>query len=240
MPNRVKVPKNALAPLDRVGANGTVCALSVPWLKAVSQFDRSIPATIAGGRFRPLKANRPAKPAFRPAALSVLLITAVLPAMLLADSTDTYIDGRSRFAEISSPQEQAEAWAVCAAAYDVMSTIMQVSAPERARQLHHLANGAQVSIGMALVAAQLEIDTDTTGFVDLWAAHEAAMVDLPQQKLADILEDGEAMGDERAAEFGNKINATVFTCIENLDTQRDYVESWRELAEKGLVKPPED
>ena len=169
-----------------------------------------------------------------------LLFTAVLPLPLPAAGTDSYIGGQSRFAEISNPRREAEAWAVCAAAYDVMSTIMRESAPERSRQLHHLANGAQVSIGMALVSARIDADADAGQFSELWRASESAMVDLPQQKLADILEDGEAMGDERAQDFGKKINATVFTCIDNLETQRDYVESWRALAEKGLVQPPED
>ena len=168
------------------------------------------------------------------------LTSADIRALAVAGNTASYIESQTRFSEISNPQQQAETWAVCAAAYDVMSTIMLDSAPERSRQLHNLANGAQVSIGMALVAAQLGAATDTARFGELWAASESAMVDLPQQKLADILEDGEAMGNEGAADFGKKINATVLTCIDNLDTQRDYVESWQRLAEKGLVEPPED
>jgi hypothetical protein len=160
--------------------------------------------------------------------------------MALADSSASYIESQTRFIEISNPRQQAESWAVCAAAYDVMSTIMRQSAPDRARQLHDLANGAQVSIGMALVSAQIDASTDAARFGELWAANESAMMDLPQQKLADILEDGEAMGDSRAQDFGRKINATVFTCIDNLDTQRDYVETWKNLAEEGLVEPPED
>ena len=190
--------------------------------------------------FRPSGDSRPGIPAARPLARSILIFIGFMPVVALAGNTVSYIENKARFAEISNPRQQAEAWAVCAAAYDVMSTIMRASAPDRARQLHDLANGAQVSIGMALVSAQIDAVTDSTAFGELWAANEAAMVDLPQQKLADILEDGEAMGNERAEDFGKKINATVFTCIDNLDTQRDYVESWKDLAEKGVVVPPED
>lgn len=172
--------------------------------------------------------------------LLYLLLASILPIPALAAGSASYLDSQARFADISNPEQQAEAWAVCAAAYDVMSTIMRETSPDRARQLHNLANGAQVSIGMTLVSASIDASTDAERFSELWVAHESAMVDLPQQKLADILEEGEDLGDERAEDFGRKINATVFTCIDNLDTQRDYVESWQKLAEKGLVQPPED
>lgn len=177
---------------------------------------------------------------YRPAAFAALVYMSLVSIPLSAANSASYIESQARFAEISNPRQQAEAWAVCAAAYDVMSTIMRASSPERSRQLHNLANGAQVSIGMALVSAQIDADTDAARFGELWAANEAAMVDLPQQKLADILEDGEAMGDERPEDFGRKINATVFTCIDNLDTQRDYIDSWQAFAKQGVVEAPED
>ena len=173
-------------------------------------------------------------------ALIALTIVAFTPPLAATDNAASYLDSQTRFAEITNPRQQAEAWAVCAAAYDVMSTIMRESAPERSRQLYDLANGAQVSIGMALVNSQIDADTDATRFGELWAESESAMIELPQQKLADILEDGEDMAQERAEDFGRKINATVYTCIDNLDTQRDYVTSWQRLAERGLVEPPDE
>ena len=182
----------------------------------------------------------PCTPAIRSLSRFALFCTLALPFQVSAADAPSYIGNQARFVEIANPELQAEAWAVCAAAYDVMSTIMRESAPDRSRQLRHLSNGAQVSIGMALVSAEIDAGTDSERFSELWLDNESAMVDLPQQKLADILEDGEAMGEERAEDFGKKINATVFTCIDNLDTQRDYVESWQALAEKGLVRPPED
>ena len=172
--------------------------------------------------------------------LLCLLSASLLPYPALADGNDSYLDSQTRFADITNPERQAEAWAVCAAAYDVMSTIMRETAPEKSHQLHNLANGAQVSIGMALISASIDADTEAGDISELWVASESAMVDLPQQKLADILEEGEAMGEDRAEEFGRKINATVFACIDNLDTQRDYVESWQKLARERLVRPPED
>lgn len=195
-----------------------------PFNRSLQFTHRTLPDTRAGRRI----------------CLTALMVVIVVPLLAAAGSAASYLESHIRFADISNPRQQAEAWAVCAAAYDVMSIIMRESSPERSYQLRDLANGAQISIGMALLSPRIDAGTDAERFGELWAASESAMVDLPQQKLADILEEGETMGDERAQDFGKKINATVVTCIENLDTQRVYIESWQALAKQGLVAPPED
>ena len=151
---------------------------------------------------------------------------------------DAYVDASQPFLEIADLNRQAEVWAVCAASYDVMSTIMQATAPERAQQLSDLGNGAKLSVGMTLIANDLDPDMSLERFKALWANAQVAMAEWPQAQLSSILADAQRLGTEGAEEFGRKINATVVACINNLQAQRRYIDSWQELIESGLLAPP--
>jgi hypothetical protein len=153
---------------------------------------------------------------------------------------DAYVDPDLPFLEIRDSKQQAEAWAVCAASYDIMSTIMEPQAPQRAGQLSGLGDGAELAVAMALIINDLDPDIPLQRFKTLWANAAVAMTELPQAKLTSILADAEKLGAERAQEFGRKINATVVACINNLEAQRMYIASWRELVNSGLLKPPAD
>ena len=152
---------------------------------------------------------------------------------------NAYVDSNKPFLDIKDVQQQAETWAVCAASYDIMSTIMEADAPARAKQLSDLGNGAQLAVGMALVINDLDPDISLDRFKILWADSQTAMNEWPQAQLTSILADAEKLGPDRAQEFGEKINATVVTCINNLGAQKQYVDSWRELVESGLLQLPE-
>lgn len=150
---------------------------------------------------------------------------------------DAYVDTGKPFLEIKDVNRQAETWAVCAASYDIMSTIMQEGAPARAQQLSDLGNGAKLSAGMTLVTRDLDPDISLEKFKLLWADAQVAMTEWPQEKLYAMLADAERMGDEGAEAFGRKINATVVACINNLEAQRMYIASWQELIKSGLLQP---
>ena len=153
---------------------------------------------------------------------------------------DAFVDTEKRFIEIADVEKQAQTWAVCTAAYDIMATVMQERSPDRAKQLGDLGNGARVSVGMSLIVNDLDPEITTEQFRALWARAAQAMAEWPQQHLSFMLSEAERLGDERAEEFGRKINATVVGCIENLAGQKHYVDSWRELIESGLLAPPSE
>ena len=150
---------------------------------------------------------------------------------------DAYVDTGTPFLEIEDANRQAETWAVCAASYDMMSTIMREGAPARAQQLSDLGNGAKLSAGMTLVTRDLDPDISIEKFKLLWADAQVAMTEWPQEKLNAILADAQRMGDEGAEAFGRKINATVVACINNLEAQQMYIASWQELVKSGLLQP---
>ncbi len=160
----------------------------------------------------------------------------------LASAADdpAYVDGSKPFVEIEDVNRQAETWAVCAASYDIMSTIMEPKAPDRAKQIADLGMGARVALGMSMVANELEPDISQERFNELWASPSLAMAEMPQVQLNSILSDAESMGTEGAEAFGKKINATVVICIDNLKSQQMYIDTWQQLAESGLLQMPQN
>lgn len=170
----------------------------------------------------------------------IISFAILLQAISTPAFADAYVDTSLPFLEISDSNQQAEAWAVCAASYDIMSTIMEPQAPARAEQLSGLGDGAELAVAMALVINDLDPDIPLERFKALWAKAAAAMTELPQAQLTSILADAEKLGSEQSQEFGRKINATVVACISNLEAQRMYIASWRELVNSGLLKPPAD
>lgn len=153
-------------------------------------------------------------------------------------SADAYIDADKPFLEIKDVNRQAETWAVCAASYDVMSTIMEAESPARAKQLSDLGHGAKLAAGMTLIVNDLEPDISTERFKTLWSNAQDAMTDWPQVQLSAILADAEELGTERSQEFGKRLSATVVICINNLEGQRMYIDTWQELINSGLLKAP--
>ena len=170
---------------------------------------------------------------------AILLSLAPVPFVGAAE-TPAYVDGSKPFIEIKDIKRQAETWAVCAASYDIMATIMEARDPARSRQLGDLANGAKVAVGMTLVINDLDPEISPEKFEALWTESNVAMAAWPQAQLTSILAEAEAAGAEGAEEFGKKINATVVTCINNLKGQRWYVDTWKELVDSGLLKLPEN
>lgn len=172
--------------------------------------------------------------------ISTIFLSLFVVSIANASETPAYVDGDMPFETIADVNQQAENWAVCAASYDIMSTIMAPEAPARARQLSDLGSGARVALGISLVMNDLEPDISPERFNTLWANSEAAMAEWPQAQLYSILADAEGSGIEGGESFGKKLNATVVICINNLAAQRKHVETWIELAESGLIKPSEN
>lgn len=167
-------------------------------------------------------------------------IAIILLAFSSSALAEAYVDSSKPFVEIEDVNRQARTWALCAAAYDIMSTIMQLRSPERAMQLGALGKGAKIAAGMTLIAGELDPDITPEQFKRLWKISSDAMMQWPQQQLDAILADGERLGSEREQEFGRKINATVVSCIGNLQDQKSYVDSWQGLIDSGLLAPPQE
>lgn len=156
-----------------------------------------------------------------------------------ASSGATYLAEEKPFIAIKDVNREAEAWATCAASYDIMAELIGPQSA-RAQQLSELANGSELAVTMALVIDDLSEEMEPERFEALWTYAKHAGQEIPKTRRTAILADAETLGSDNSEMFVNKISETVKICVENLELQQMYIDMWRELAKSGLLKLPKD
>ena len=152
--------------------------------------------------------------------------------MVFALEDISYVDASTPIAEIKDIHRQAEAWAMCAAAYDATSEVLSESQPGRAKQFSELANGAELAVLISIVWDGLKPDLTPEAFDALWTAAKVAGSELPKTRRTFLLAEAET--------FFAKLGETVKVCASNLESQQKYIDTWRELAKSGLLQLPSD
>lgn len=171
---------------------------------------------------------------------SLLFIGLVFPITFsAAGETQSYVDGSKPFVEIKDINRQAEAWATCAAAYDIMADVFE-SQPAQAKQLKELSSGAEMAVTMSLFQYILSKDITPERLHGLWTYAKDVGQALPESWQTIILADVKALDSEGVNSTVDNLSATVKICIDNLESQQDYIDSWRKLAKSGLLKLPEN
>ena len=159
---------------------------------------------------------------------------------VLAEEIDGYVDGSTQFVLIEDVNRQAEAWATCAATYEIMATIFETSNPSQAQQYHDMSNGAALSVAMTHVLDGFEEDITPERFNSLWNYSKVLIQSLPETQTNMILADAERYSDEDVSSFYSKLGATAEVCVSNLDGQQEYIDLWRDLAKSGLLIIPNE
>lgn len=162
-----------------------------------------------------------------------------------ANQGDTpYVDGSISFVDIENVNRQAETWAMCAAAYDVMAEILADEKPAQSQYLSELANGAEVAVIMAIVLDGLDKDTTQNGFNALWSMAKLSGTELPKTRLTMLAAEAELYAGKDNGKDKNKflenLTLTFEICIKNLEGQQMYVDAWRSLAKSGLLELPNE
>ena len=170
----------------------------------------------------------------------IIFILAVLSIAAYAVDQNSFVDGSKPFVEIKNVHRQAEAWAMCAAAYDATSEIFSESQPARAQQFSDLANGAELAVLISIVWDGLKPSLTPEGFDALWASAKITDGELPKTRRTILQASAENLTEEEAAIFYSKLGGTVKVCASNLGGQQKYIDTWRELAKSGLLKLPEN
>jgi len=170
----------------------------------------------------------------------VAIFLLALPIQLVADnySGKSYVDATKSFLDIKDPHRQAEAWAMCAASYDVMAEILTSTAPARAKQLADLANGAELAVIISMIANKLDKDMSPEKFNSLWSFSKISGAELPKTRRTILLAKFESDKSEGAVVFVADVSKTVEVCAANLEAQQTYIDIWRELATSGLLQMP--
>ena len=157
------------------------------------------------------------------------------PALYAADS-ESYIDTTIPFVNIEDVNRESEVWATCAATYDIMAEIFEGTQPAQAKQLHEMANGAELAVTMAMVSDGIDDDISPEKFNALWAYSKVAGQEIPKTKKSAIMADAEILGKAGKEVFFRKLTNTAKVCTSNIEAQQAYIDMWRELAKSGLLK----
>jgi hypothetical protein len=167
-----------------------------------------------------------------------LFVSLVTGPYAFGEAETSYITGSKQFLSIKDVNRQAESWGTCSAAYDVMAMVLGESSPAQAKQYTDLGNGASLAVVMSHVADGLSSDMDPERFDSLWNYSKTLADSIPETKTTMILADAETLGDSGAEKFISKLAETVKICMENLEGQQAYIDTWRELAKSGLLEMP--
>lgn len=167
--------------------------------------------------------------------LTVCALTFLFTLSAYASDIESYVDGSKPFIAIKNVNRQGEVWAVCAAAYDVMSEIFR-SQPAQSKKMKELGNGAELAVIMTLVNDGMKKDITSTKFNALWSYAQIAGKEWPKVSMTTILADAEVLGTKGSDKFLDKMTLTVKICMNNIESQQAYIDSWRALAKSGLLK----
>jgi hypothetical protein len=157
-----------------------------------------------------------------------------------AEKFTPYVDGSKTFLEIKDVNRQAEAWAMCAATYDIMAQILSEFQPARAQQLRDLAKGAKVTAIMTIASDGLVPDITQERFNALWAMAKLAGTELSSTKRTMLAADAESSTGNEAEVFIGNLSATMEICFKNLKGQQMYIASWQELTKSGKLQLPKE
>lgn len=172
-----------------------------------------------------------------PLLATILLLVSLHTAA--GDEGSPYVDGSIPFMMIKDVNRQAEAWGTCAAAYEILAELIP-SKPAQSRRLKDLSNGAIMSVMMIHFLDGLSSDITQEQFNTRWSYAKILADSIPQTQRTRMLADAEALESQGLELFTDKILATVNACADNLEGQRVYVDTWRELAKSGLLTLPNE
>ncbi len=147
-----------------------------------------------------------------------------------ADNQDSFIKGSSPFNLIKDVKREAEAWATCAATYEITSQMYAKDKPATSKQLHQHANGSKLSILMA-IALKSHHEISSKELTSLWEYGQLQVESLPDIQETAILALLEQAEDKKGQDdWLGKLAKTLDICNENAEGQQMYVDAWRELA----------
>lgn len=155
----------------------------------------------------------------------------------------SYVDDSKPFIAIQDVNRQAEAWAMCAATYDLTAELFAKDRPARAQQFSELANGAELAVAMSIVNDGIVKDISPDKFDALWEAAKISHTELPKTRRTMLLAELESSSENSkigTSIFLSNLSATLEVCVKNLEAQQMYIDTWRELSKSGLLKLPEE
>lgn len=148
----------------------------------------------------------------------------------------SYVDDSIKIIDTADIHREAQAWGICAAAYDLIAEILQESAPARAKLLSDLANGAELAVIISMVTREIDDEMTPEQFNNVWNFSKISGGEIPKTMLNVLLADLEADNSEGKSTFLADLGKTVVVCASNSEGQQAYIDMWRDLAKSGLFQ----
>ena len=92
---------------------------------------------------------------------------------------------------------------------------------------------------MSMVAGSDIGEMTPERFNATWAYSKVAMEEWPKTARTTLLFDDEVLGAEGRDQFVDNLTDTVKICMDNLEAQQVYIDTWRELYKSGLFEQSE-
>jgi hypothetical protein len=158
----------------------------------------------------------------------------------LAEASDSFIQSNPNFSSIQDPYRQAEAWATCSVVWDYLGQSQRENNPAGAEQFFNTSRGSELAIAISQMDYLLEKNTYeiiAEKFNSTWKVGQMMMESLPESASAVFYSEI-----NRSVESGNidevmkKIETTSLICQMNLETQKYYIDLWRQMMKEGLLQ----
>jgi len=156
------------------------------------------------------------------------------------DNGTSYVDRSKSILAIRDVNRQADAWAMCAATYDLMADFLSATKPAQSQVIRNTANGAEVAVMMSILSDGLKPGIPQERFNALFASAKLASTERPKTSRNWLLAEAKSYDDKESNTFLKNLMATFAVCAKNAKAQQMYIDSWRELAKSGLLKFPDE
>lgn len=169
---------------------------------------------------------------------AVITLLLCIPVVFLADDTigEPYLSNSQPFFLIENVNRQAEAWATCAAVWNIMAELTQANGGSKVKieKYSNFGNGAKMAVAMSYVSDVIkDTNIDQSRLRATVRFAQTASQSMPEVQMVAIKSDLEVKGENP---WFDDFFATMDICIENLQGQQSHVDGWRALATSGLLK----
>jgi hypothetical protein len=158
-------------------------------------------------------------------------IVCIVPIKSIAATS--FLESDKPFIIIEDEHDRTQAWGTCVAAYKLMSMIQAEASPATAKAMSDKANGATIALYIDYIMGM-----DTNASSDQFSARvkmaNVLKEGIPESQLTSMLAAGEQL--KHNDEWFLLVTNTLNLCMDNIDTQQELINVWREMYASGAFE----
>ena len=145
----------------------------------------------------------------------------------------SFLESDKPFMIIEDEHDRAQAWGTCVAAYKLMSMIQAEASPATAKAMSDKANGATIALYIDYIVG-MDSDASSDQFSARVKMANVLMEGIPESQLTSMLAAGEQL--KHNDEWFLLVTNTLKICMDNIDTQQELINLWREMYASGAFE----